>query len=45
MRSSFAESSTDIEEEIRWLSDAQYPDADWLAQIYRAAMPISPPVN
>ena len=33
----------DVEEEIRWLADAHYPDADWIAQIYRAAAPIAPP--
>jgi putative phosphoesterase len=33
----------DIEEEISRLSAVHYPDADWLAQIYRAARPIAPP--
>ena len=35
----------DIEEELRLLSAAHYPDADWLAQIYRAARPILPPTD
>ena len=35
----------DIEEEIRWLSDVKYPDAEWIAQIYRAAAPIPPPAG
>jgi predicted phosphodiesterase len=35
----------DIEEEIRSLSASRYPDADWLAQIYRAAAPVPPPVD
>jgi len=35
----------DVEEEIRWLSAAHYPDANWLAQIYRAATPIPPPTD
>ena len=35
----------DIEEEIRRLSAARYPNADWLAQIYRAARPIPPPIG
>jgi putative phosphoesterase len=34
----------DVEEELRWLSAVRYPDADWLAEIYRAARPIPPPV-
>jgi putative phosphoesterase len=33
----------DIEEEISRLSAVHYPDADWLAQMYRAAKPIAPP--
>jgi putative phosphoesterase len=35
----------DVEEEIRWLCAVHYPDADWLAQIYRAAAPIPPPTD
>lgn len=35
----------DVEEEIRCLSAAHYPDADWLAQIYRAAMAIAAPTD
>jgi putative phosphoesterase len=35
----------DVEEEIRWLCAVHYPDADWLAQIYRAAAPILPPTD
>jgi len=35
----------DVEEEIRWLCAVHYPDADWLAQIYRAAAPIPPPAD
>ena len=35
----------DVDEEIRWLSAVHYPDADWLAQIYRAATPIPPPAD
>ena len=35
----------DVEEELRLLSAARYPDADWLAQIYRAARPIPPPMG
>jgi hypothetical protein len=33
----------DVEAELRLLSAAHYPDADWLAQIYRAAKPVPPP--
>jgi predicted phosphodiesterase len=33
----------DIEDEINRLAAVHYPDADWLAQIYRAARPIAPP--
>lgn len=33
----------DVEEEIRRLSAADYPDAVWIAQMYRAARPIPPP--
>jgi putative phosphoesterase len=35
----------DVEEELRLLSAANYPDADWLAQTYRAARPIPPPTD
>jgi putative phosphoesterase len=33
----------DVEEEIGRLSAANYPDAVWIAQMYRAAQPIPPP--
>jgi predicted phosphodiesterase len=35
----------DLEEEIRWLSAVNYPDAEWIAQIYRTAAPIPPPAG
>jgi putative phosphoesterase len=35
----------DVEEEIRCLFHAHYPDADWIAQMYRAAVPIAPPAG
>lgn len=33
----------DVEDEIRWLFTVRYPDADWIAEIYRAAAPVPPP--
>jgi putative phosphoesterase len=33
----------DVEEEIRLLAAARYPDAGWIAQTYRAARPVPPP--
>ena len=35
----------DVDEEIRWLSTVRYPDAEWIAQVYRAAAPIPPPAS
>jgi hypothetical protein len=35
----------DIEDEIRMLSAARYPDADWIAQMYRAAAPLPRPTD
>lgn len=35
----------DVDEEIRWLSTVRYPDAEWIAQVYRAAAPIPPPAG
>ena len=32
-----------VEEEIRLLAAARYPDAEWMAQMYRAARPVPPP--
>src|SRR5262245_6036424 len=35
----------DLEDEITRLSGVHYPDADWIAQMYRAAKPIPPPAD
>jgi predicted phosphodiesterase len=35
----------DVEDEITRLIESRYPDAEWLAQIFRTATPIPPPVG
>jgi predicted phosphodiesterase len=35
----------DVEDELRRLSAMRYPDAEWLARIYRTAAPVDPPEN
>jgi putative phosphoesterase len=35
----------EVDDEIRSLSAVRYPDADWLAEIYRAARPVPPPTD
>jgi hypothetical protein len=48
MKSSSGASSTTSTRKyacFQQLSAAQYPDADWLAEIYRAAKPVPPPTD